>query len=51
VTVPDQRRIVLAVTGAGGTPLAGSVLAALVDDDRVDHVDLLAEGQPVVAVP
>jgi 4-hydroxy-3-polyprenylbenzoate decarboxylase len=39
--MPEQRRIVLAVTGAGGTRLAGGFLSKLVDDDRVGHVDLM----------
>jgi hypothetical protein len=32
--MPEQRRISLAVTGAGGTRLAGGVLRKLVADDR-----------------
>jgi hypothetical protein len=32
--MPEQRRIVLAVTGAGDTRLAGSLLKRLVADDR-----------------
>ena len=39
--MPEQRRIVLAVTGAGGTRLAAGVLKKLVADERVDHVDLM----------
>jgi flavin prenyltransferase len=39
--MPEQRRISLAVTGAGGTRLAGGVLRKLVADDRVAHVDLM----------
>lgn len=37
----EQRRIVLAVTGAGGTRLTGGFLTKLVEDDRVSHVDLI----------
>jgi 4-hydroxy-3-polyprenylbenzoate decarboxylase len=37
----DQRRIVVAVTGAGGTRLAGGFLRKLVADERVGHVDLM----------
>jgi flavin prenyltransferase len=39
--MPEQRRVILAVTGAGGTRLAGRVLGALTAHDRVGHVDLL----------
>ncbi|MFD7709143.1 UbiX family flavin prenyltransferase [Streptomyces sp. NPDC059785] len=47
----EQRRVILAVTGAGGTRLAGRVLRALADDDRVGHVDLLvsANGRRLLA--
>src|SRR5438045_1439112 len=41
MVMPEQRRIVLAVTGAGGTRLAGGFLAKLVEDERVGHVDLM----------
>jgi 4-hydroxy-3-polyprenylbenzoate decarboxylase len=37
----EQRRIVVAVTGAGGTRLAGGLLTKLVGDPRVSHVDLM----------
>ncbi len=37
----EQRRIVVAVTGAGGTRLAGGFLRKLVADERVGHVDLM----------
>jgi flavin prenyltransferase len=36
-----RRNIALAVTGAGGTRVAGRALAALVARDDVDHVDLM----------
>lgn len=36
-----ERRITLAVTGAGGTGAAGRLLRRLQEDDRVSHVDLL----------
>ncbi|GAA3595694.1 hypothetical protein GCM10022419_093740 [Nonomuraea rosea] len=39
--MPEQRRVLLAVTGAGGTRLAGRLLAALIADARVGHVDLM----------
>jgi 4-hydroxy-3-polyprenylbenzoate decarboxylase len=39
--MPEQRRIVVAVTGAGGTRLAGGFLRKLVADERVGHVDLM----------
>lgn len=47
----EQRRIILAVTGAGGTRMAHYVLAALEADDRVGHVDLLVSlcGRKLVA--
>ena len=43
--------MVLAVTGAGGTRLAGGVLTALVADERVSHVDLMvsANGRKLIA--
>jgi 4-hydroxy-3-polyprenylbenzoate decarboxylase len=49
--MPGQRRIVVAVTGAGGTRLAGGFLKKLVADDRVGHVDLLvsANGRKLLA--
>jgi 4-hydroxy-3-polyprenylbenzoate decarboxylase len=49
--MPEQRRIVVAVTGAGGTRLAGILLRKLVDDDRVAHVDAMvsANGRKLVA--
>jgi flavin prenyltransferase len=47
----EQRNIALAVTGAGGTRAARSVLSALVRDDRVAHVDLMvsATGRKLIA--
>ena len=49
--MPDTRRIVVAVTGAGGTRLAGGFLKRLLADDRVAHVDLLvsANGRKLLA--
>lgn len=49
--MPQQRRIVVGVTGAGGTRLAGVLLNKLVDDPRVGHVDVLisANGRKLVA--
>jgi 4-hydroxy-3-polyprenylbenzoate decarboxylase len=49
--MPEQRRILLAITGAGGTRLAGGVLAKLVADPRVSHVDLMvsANGRKLLA--
>ncbi|WP_129843698.1 UbiX family flavin prenyltransferase [Streptomyces sp. RFCAC02] len=49
--MPEQRRVVLAVTGAGGTRLAGRTLGALAASDRVGHVDLLvsANGRRLMA--
>jgi 4-hydroxy-3-polyprenylbenzoate decarboxylase len=49
--VPEQRRILLAVTGAGGTRLAGAFLSQLVNDQRVSHVDLMvsANGRKLLA--
>jgi 4-hydroxy-3-polyprenylbenzoate decarboxylase len=49
--MPEQRRIVLGVTGAGGTRLAGVLLNKLVDDERVHHVDVMvsANGRKLVA--
>jgi 4-hydroxy-3-polyprenylbenzoate decarboxylase len=48
---PEQRRVVVAVTGAGGTRLAGVLLAKLVADERVEHVDVMvsANGRKLVA--
>jgi hypothetical protein len=37
----EQRRVVVGVTGAGGTRLAGVLLNKLVDDERVGHVDVM----------
>ena len=47
----DQRRVVVAVTGAGGTRLAGVLLKKLVADDRVGHVDVMvsANGRKLIA--
>ena len=47
----EQRRVVVAVTGAGGTRLAGVLLNKLVDDERVGHVDVMvsANGRKRVA--
>jgi flavin prenyltransferase len=49
--MPEQRRIVVGVTGAGGTRLAGVLLNKLVDDERVHHVDVMvsANGRKLVA--
>jgi flavin prenyltransferase len=49
--VLEQRRILLAVTGAGGTRLSGSLLSKLVGDERVSHVDLMvsANGRKLIA--
>jgi flavin prenyltransferase len=49
--MPEQRRIVVGVTGAGGTRLAGVLLNKLVDDERVGHVDVMvsANGRKLVA--
>jgi len=49
--MPEQRRITLAVTGAGGTRLAAGVLRRLVSDERVNHVDLMvsANGRKLLA--
>jgi 4-hydroxy-3-polyprenylbenzoate decarboxylase len=49
--MPQQRRIVVGVTGAGGTRLAGVLLNKLVDDERVGHVDVMvsANGRKLVA--
>lgn len=48
---PEQRRVVVAVTGAGGTRLAGVLLRTLVADERVGHVDVMvsANGRKLVA--
>lgn len=47
----ERGRITMAVTGAGGTPMARHVLSALVHDDRVGHVDLMISdaGRKLVA--
>lgn len=47
----EQRRLTLAVTGAGGTRMARYVLSALVADERVGHVDLLVSeaGRTLIA--
>lgn len=47
----EQRRLAMAVTGAGGTRMARHVLSALVRDDRVGHVDLMisANGRKLIA--
>jgi 3-polyprenyl-4-hydroxybenzoate decarboxylase len=47
----EQRRVVVGVTGAGGTRLAGVLLNTLVDDERVGHVDVMvsANGRKLVA--
>jgi len=47
----EQRRIVVAVTGAGGTRLAGRFLRKLVIDERVGHVDLMvsANARKIIA--
>ena len=49
--MPEQRRVVVGVTGAGGTRLAGVLLNKLVDDERVGHVDVMvsANGRELVA--
>jgi 4-hydroxy-3-polyprenylbenzoate decarboxylase len=50
--MPDKRRITVAVTGAGGTGAAKRLLAALQEDDRVAHIDLLvsANGRKLAAL-
>jgi 4-hydroxy-3-polyprenylbenzoate decarboxylase len=50
--MPDKRRITVAVTGAGGTGASKRLLAALQEDDRVTHVDLLvsANGRKLAAL-
>lgn len=47
----ERRRVVVGVTGAGGTRLAGLLLNKLVDDERVAHVDVMvsANGRKLVA--
>ncbi|MCI3270649.1 UbiX family flavin prenyltransferase [Streptomyces cylindrosporus] len=47
----EQRNMILAVTGAGGTRMAHHVLAALEADEGVGHVDLLVSscGRKLVA--
>ncbi|MFK0171645.1 UbiX family flavin prenyltransferase [Streptomyces sp. NPDC090306] len=49
--MPEQRRVIMAVTGAGGTRLAGRVLADLTAHQQVAHVDLLvsANGRRLIA--
>ena len=49
--MPEHRRVVVGVTGAGGTRLAGVLLNKLVDDERVAHVDVMvsANGRKLVA--
>jgi 4-hydroxy-3-polyprenylbenzoate decarboxylase len=49
--MPEQRRVVVGVTGAGGTRLAGVLLNKLVADERVGHVDVMvsANGRKLVA--
>ena len=49
--MPEQRRVVVGVTGAGGTRLAGVLLNKLVDDERVGHVDVMvsANGRKLIA--
>ena len=49
--MPDLRRVVVAVTGAGGTRLAGVLLGKLVADPRVGHVDVMISenGRKLVA--
>ncbi|GAA4081840.1 UbiX family flavin prenyltransferase [Actinomadura miaoliensis] len=50
--MPDNRRITLAVTGAGGVGASKRLLAALQQDERVAHVDLLvsANGRKLAAL-
>ncbi|WP_158711319.1 hypothetical protein [Streptomyces sp. NRRL S-1824] len=36
-----QQNVTVAVTGAGGTGVAKALLAALQQDDRVGHINLL----------
>ena len=47
----EQRKITLAVTDAGGTRIARSVLEALIADDQVRLVDLMASasGRKLIA--
>lgn len=40
-TVVTQQNVTVAVTGAGGTGVAKALLAALQQDDRVGHINLL----------
>jgi 4-hydroxy-3-polyprenylbenzoate decarboxylase len=49
--MPEQRRVVVGVTGAGGTRLAGILLNKLLDDERVGHVDVMisANGRKIIA--
>ncbi|MCW2862698.1 MAG: 3-octaprenyl-4-hydroxybenzoate carboxy-lyase [Actinoallomurus sp.] len=48
----EERRITVAVTGAGGTGAAHRLLKVLQDDERVAHVDLLvsANGRKLAAL-
>ncbi len=48
----ENRRVTVAVTGAGGTGASKRLLAALQEDDRVAHVDLLvsANGRKLAAL-
>jgi 4-hydroxy-3-polyprenylbenzoate decarboxylase len=48
----EQRRLTVAVTGAGGTGAAKRLLRVLQNDDRVAHVDLLvsANGRKLTAL-
>ncbi|MGH3374960.1 MAG: UbiX family flavin prenyltransferase [Actinoallomurus sp.] len=48
----ESRRVTVAVTGAGGTGASRRLLAALQEDDRVAHVDLLvsANGRKLAAL-
>jgi 4-hydroxy-3-polyprenylbenzoate decarboxylase len=48
----EERRITVAVTGAGGTGAARRLLKVLQDDERVAHVDLLvsANGRKLAAL-
>lgn len=50
--MPEDRRITVAVTGAGGVGVSKRLLAALQEDDRVTHVDLLvsANGRKLAAL-
>lgn len=50
--MPENRRITVAITGAGGVGAAKRLLAALQQDDRITHVDLLvsANGRKLAAL-